>query len=73
MKTRTLVIIGMVIVAISATYVSFAFNQEIKLVTGMMTSDEKPQPQRILSEPIFSEIFISSIRLSGSLSDFTAR
>ncbi|WP_371503982.1 hypothetical protein [Nitrosopumilus adriaticus] len=52
MKTRTLIIIGITLaIVISITYVSLTYNQEIKLATGMMTSDEKPQPSK-LSDPI---------------------
>ena len=47
MKTRSVIIIGMIIIVIvSAIYVSLAYNQEIKLSTGMMHSDEKPEPQQ---------------------------
>ncbi|MEX0862665.1 hypothetical protein [Nitrosopumilus sp.] len=53
MKTKPVIIIGIiVIIAISTTYVSLAYNQEIKLATGMITSDENPQPQKILPDPI---------------------
>lgn len=45
MKTRFLIIIGLIIaVVISITLISVVYNQEIKLATGMMSSDEKPQP-----------------------------
>jgi len=47
MKTRLLIIIGVIILAVSITYVSFAYNQEIRLATGMMISDDKPEPIRI--------------------------
>lgn len=59
MKTRQLTIIGIVIaIAISITYASLAYNQEIKLITGMMNSDEEPQPQRVLTDPKFcAELF----------------
>jgi len=44
MKTRLLMIIVITLLAVSITYVSFAYNQEIKLATGMMIGDEEPQP-----------------------------
>jgi len=45
MKTRLLIIIGItIVIAIVITSISLAYNQEIKLATGMMTSDEKPEP-----------------------------
>jgi len=48
MKTKTLIIIGIIaILAVSVTSISFVYNQEIKLATGMMTSDEKPEPAHI--------------------------
>lgn len=48
MKTRTLLIIGIIaIIAVSITSISLVYNQEIKLATGMMTSDEKPEPKHI--------------------------
>lgn len=48
-----MIIIGLIIaIVISGISVSLAYNQEIKLATGMITSDKKPQPQRILSDPI---------------------
>ena len=48
MKTRSAIIIGMIVIVIFSTiYVSLAYNQEIKLSTGMMQSDEKPEPQHI--------------------------
>jgi len=48
MKTRSLVIIGIIVIlAVSAIYVSLVYNQEIKLSTGMMQSDEKPEPLHI--------------------------
>ncbi len=48
MKTRTLLIIGIiVIIAVSITSISLVYNQEIKLATGMMISDEKPEPTYI--------------------------
>ena len=53
MKTRYLITIGIILaVAFSTIYISLAYNQEIKLATGLMTSDEKPRPQRILSDSI---------------------
>lgn len=51
MKTRTLLIIGIIaIIAVSTVLISLVYNQEIKLITGMMTSDEKPEPA--LHDPI---------------------
>jgi glucose/arabinose dehydrogenase len=48
MKTKSLVIIGIIVIlAVSAIYVSLVYNQEIKISTGMMQSDEKPEPQHI--------------------------
>jgi glucose/arabinose dehydrogenase len=48
MKTRSLVIIGIIVIlAVSVICVSLVYNQEIKLLTGMMQSDEKPEPQHI--------------------------
>ncbi len=48
MKTRSLVIIGIIVIlAVSVIYVSLVYNQEIKLSSGMMQSDEKPEPQHI--------------------------
>jgi glucose/arabinose dehydrogenase len=47
MKTRLVIIGIIVILAVSAIYVSFVYNQEIKISTGMMQSDEKPEPQHI--------------------------
>lgn len=45
MKTRFLIIIGIIIaIAVSITSISVVYNQEIKLVTGMMQSDERPEP-----------------------------
>ncbi len=41
-------LIGIIIIlAISIIYVSLAYNQEIKLMTGMMQSDEKPEPVQL--------------------------
>jgi len=66
MKTRLLIIIGITItVAISITYVSLAYNQEIKLTTGMMTGDEKPQLLK-LSDPICFVVDMSSTDNIGS-------
>jgi hypothetical protein len=42
MKTRLLIIIGITILTVSITCVSFAYNQEIKLATGLMQSDSEP-------------------------------
>ncbi len=48
MKTKSIIIIGIIVIlAVSAIYVSFVYNQEIKLSSGMMQSDEKPEPQHI--------------------------
>jgi glucose/arabinose dehydrogenase len=47
MKTRLVIIGIIVILAVSAIYVSFVYNQEIKLSLGMMQSDEKPEPLHI--------------------------
>jgi len=48
MKTKSLVIIGIIVIlAVSAIYVSLVYNQEIKISTGMMQSDEKPEPLHI--------------------------
>ncbi len=48
MKTKSIIIIGIIVIlAVSAIYVSFVYNQEIKLSLGMMQSDEKPEPQHI--------------------------
>jgi len=48
MKTKSIIIIGIIVVlAVSAIYVSLVFNQEIKLSLGMMQSDEKPEPLHI--------------------------
>ncbi len=47
MKTRLAIIGIIVILAVSAIYVSFVYNQEIKISSGMMQSDEKPEPQHI--------------------------
>jgi len=48
MKTRLLIIIGIIaIVAVSVTLISLVYNQEIKLVTGMMIGDKKPEPTNI--------------------------
>ena len=40
------------IIAVSIISISLAYNQEIKLATGIMISDEKPAPEIILSDPI---------------------
>ncbi|MCA9827753.1 MAG: hypothetical protein KC444_05090 [Nitrosopumilus sp.] len=80
MKTKFLIIIGIVIaIAISIIYVSLAYNQEIKLATGMMINDEKPQPSTI-SNPMCFEIDTSAQKLPYNnpievcfpLSDFKA-
>ena len=42
MKTRLLIIIVIILLAVSITYVSFAYNQEIKLATGMMEREDPP-------------------------------
>lgn len=42
MKTRLLIIIVVILLVISITYVSFTYNQEIKLATGMMEREENP-------------------------------
>jgi len=48
MKTRTLVVIGIITtIVISITSISIVFNQEIKLTTGIMISDKKPEPSYI--------------------------
>ena len=52
MKTR-LIIIGLIsIIVIFGISIFLVYNQELKLATGVMTSDEEPQLQRILSDPI---------------------
>ncbi len=52
MKTRLLIIIGIIVaVAISITLISLVYNQEIKLATGMMISDEKPIPNSECIQP----------------------
>lgn len=59
-----MIIIGLIIaIVISGISVSLAYNQEIKLATGMITSDEKPQPQGILSDPI---CFVTDRASSGN-------
>ena len=48
MKTRFLIIVGIIVfVAISITYVSLAYNQEIKIALGLIISDDEPQFQHI--------------------------
>ena len=48
MKTGVLIIIGIItVLTISGISISLVHNQEIKLITGMMTSDEKPEPAQI--------------------------
>lgn len=45
---KILVIIPIIaILAVSITFVSLLYNQEIKLATRMMTSDEKPEPAHV--------------------------
>lgn len=52
MKTKTLIIIGMILTVIVSTIsLSLVYNQEIKISTGMMNSDEKPQPSMV-SDPV---------------------
>lgn len=56
MKTTTIVIIGIIIVAVSGIAIFFAYNQEIRLATGMIKSDEKPVPRPMLAvETFFNE------------------
>jgi hypothetical protein len=44
MKSRLLIIIGIImILAVSIIFISLVYNQELKLATGMMISDEKPE------------------------------
>ncbi len=48
MKTRSIIIIGIIVIlAVSTIYVSLVYNQEIKISLGMMQSDEKPEPLHI--------------------------
>lgn len=47
MKTKLLIIGITAIVAVSITLISLVYNQDIKLATGMMTSDEKSEPLHI--------------------------
>jgi len=47
MKTRLVIIGIIVILAVSAIYVSLVYNQEIKISLVMMQSDEKTEPLHI--------------------------
>lgn len=62
MKTRLLVIIGLLVVAVSTVSLSLVYNQEIILSTGMMKSDEKPEPQQIIADPL---CFVTDTATSG--------
>lgn len=48
---KILIIIGIVGTIAIGGIISLAYNQEIKLATGIMTSDEKPQPSMV-SDPV---------------------
>ena len=64
MKSRFLTIGIIVAITISAIYVSFAYNQEIKLGTGMMTGGET-EPRHVL-DPICFVIDSTTSREKGS-------
>jgi len=67
MKTRLLIIIGIIaVIAISITSISFAYNQEIKLIMGMQTDDTSSVDKLELPDPICFVIDRSTSGESGS-------
>ena len=79
MKTRLLIIIGIVIFTISITSSSIVYNQEIKLITRMMQSDSEPSDRHptvlntVICQDAISNWLDVSDRLDPVPKDITVR
>ena len=79
MKAKLLIVGIIAVIATSAAYVSFAYNQETKTAAGITGNDERPEPDTV-SDPLCFEIDVSvkssiynePIEVCYPLSDFGA-